>query len=235
MRFGHSAIVISMDHPRERERERGIQPPAWAMNSNAKSEDDEESRDAVNHLMRPQMESLESGLTHKEHVQETNKAAIEESDYKNSEGLLKRRKMMMDLETSVKDAVIVGTTTDKFKCRTCNKCFPSHQALGGHTAGHNKSRGPYKCNVCYKTFPSYRALRGHMSHRRSHKTTPAQAPPTRVQSASQSGRRFLEIDLNKPPPMEVDEEYHGGIQSEHEAAQNGYVSSSANSHWELHY
>ncbi|KAL6975117.1 hypothetical protein U1Q18_023912 [Sarracenia purpurea var. burkii] len=27
---------------------------------------------------------------------------------------------------------------DKYKCSTCSKCFPSHQALGGHRSSHNK-------------------------------------------------------------------------------------------------
>ncbi|CAI9088108.1 OLC1v1022353C1 [Oldenlandia corymbosa var. corymbosa] len=29
---------------------------------------------------------------------------------------------------------------EKFRCTTCDKCFSTHQALGGHRSGHNKSR-----------------------------------------------------------------------------------------------
>ncbi|KAI3783131.1 hypothetical protein L2E82_13194 [Cichorium intybus] len=28
----------------------------------------------------------------------------------------------------------------KYKCTTCNKCFPSHQVLGGHRSSHNKTK-----------------------------------------------------------------------------------------------
>ncbi|KAI3508144.1 hypothetical protein L1887_23146 [Cichorium endivia] len=31
-------------------------------------------------------------------------------------------------------------TESKYKCTTCNKCFASHQALGGHRLSHNKTK-----------------------------------------------------------------------------------------------
>lgn len=32
----------------------------------------------------------------------------------------------------------VPTTPDRYRCSTCNKSFPTHQALGGHRSSHNK-------------------------------------------------------------------------------------------------
>ncbi|XP_059664150.1 uncharacterized protein LOC132309912 [Cornus florida] len=62
----------------------------------------------------------------------------------------KRTKKMnlRDLESSVQDTtpldhqrqktVMTTPAADKYKCSTCNKCFPTHQALGGHRSSHNK-------------------------------------------------------------------------------------------------
>ncbi|XP_059664613.1 uncharacterized protein LOC132310459 [Cornus florida] len=61
----------------------------------------------------------------------------------------KRRKKMnlRDLESSAQDTtpldhhqktVMTTPAADKYKCSTCNKCFPTHQALGGHRSSHNK-------------------------------------------------------------------------------------------------
>lgn len=32
----------------------------------------------------------------------------------------------------------IPTTPDRYRCSTCNKSFPTHQALGGHRSSHNK-------------------------------------------------------------------------------------------------
>ncbi|CAL5405196.1 unnamed protein product [Camellia sinensis] len=87
----------------------------------------------------------------------------DESDCKTSDGNTKplmmmkskkrRKKLKLrDLE-SVQDAapadqvsIPIETATpppppppsDKYKCSTCDKCFPTHQALGGHRSSHNK-------------------------------------------------------------------------------------------------
>lgn len=42
--------------------------------------------------------------------------------------------MVKKIDSSLK------VTPEKFKCSTCDKCFPSHQALGGHRSSHNKLR-----------------------------------------------------------------------------------------------
>ncbi|GJV48768.1 zinc finger C2H2-type/integrase DNA-binding domain-containing protein [Tanacetum coccineum] len=45
----------------------------------------------------------------------------------------KKRHKMNELELES------GSDEYKFRCTTCNKCFSSHQALGGHRSSHNKA------------------------------------------------------------------------------------------------
>nr|GEZ33951.1 zinc finger C2H2-type/integrase DNA-binding domain-containing protein [Tanacetum cinerariifolium] len=45
----------------------------------------------------------------------------------------KRMKLMNELELES------GLDEFKVRCTTCNKCFSSHQALGGHRSSHNKA------------------------------------------------------------------------------------------------
>ncbi|CAK9157820.1 unnamed protein product [Ilex paraguariensis] len=61
----------------------------------------------------------------------------------------KRRKTMklMDLEAiqdlspfNLKADVSTIIMPGQYRCSTCEKCFPSHQALGGHRSSHNKFR-----------------------------------------------------------------------------------------------
>ncbi|GLT83777.1 hypothetical protein SLE2022_020480 [Rubroshorea leprosula] len=116
-------------------------------------------------------------------------------------------------------------------CITCNKSFPSYQALGGHMASHNKvksmkidqeeaaatststpGRGQklnfedaaeHQCNICGVSFPTGQALGGHK--RRHWWTSPARAP-----ASSSSGeittntRLMLDFDLNEPPSEGLD-------------------------------
>lgn len=58
----------------------------------------------------------------------------------------------------------------EYRCETCNKCFRSYQALGGHRAGHTNSnyaitkganRRIFQCPYCYRVFDSGQALGGH--------------------------------------------------------------------------
>ncbi|CAN6476888.1 unnamed protein product [Victoria cruziana] len=65
----------------------------------------------------------------------------------------------------------------KFQCGTCKKLFPSYQALGGHRAGHKKTKGGcapprlipelvgdrkiHECPFCFRVFASGQALGGH--------------------------------------------------------------------------
>ncbi|XP_072996311.1 uncharacterized protein [Typha latifolia] len=67
-----------------------------------------------------------------------------------------------------------------FECKTCNRQFPSFQALGGHRASHKKPRiaseGPaagvgkprvHECSVCGLEFAIGQALGGHMRRHRA--------------------------------------------------------------------
>ncbi|GJX79038.1 zinc finger C2H2-type/integrase DNA-binding domain-containing protein [Tanacetum coccineum] len=47
----------------------------------------------------------------------------------------KRQKMKLINELELES----GSDEYKFRCTTCNKCFSSHQALGGHRSSHNKA------------------------------------------------------------------------------------------------
>ncbi|KAK7310428.1 hypothetical protein RJT34_07949 [Clitoria ternatea] len=71
-----------------------------------------------------------------------------------------------------------------FECKTCNRKFPSFQALGGHRASHKKPRlvmgsdesdnqsptkpKTHECSICGLEFAIGQALGGHM---RRHRTT----------------------------------------------------------------
>ncbi|KAL5209853.1 hypothetical protein ABZP36_005476 [Zizania latifolia] len=67
-----------------------------------------------------------------------------------------------------------------FECKTCNRQFPSFQALGGHRASHKKPRladgGPaaepakpkvHGCSICGLEFAVGQALGGHMRRHRA--------------------------------------------------------------------
>ncbi|KAF8397536.1 hypothetical protein HHK36_016454 [Tetracentron sinense] len=104
-----------------------------------------------------------------------------------------------------------------FECKTCNRQFPSFQALGGHRASHKKPRlggdgdhqtqSPMKpktheCSICGLEFAIGQALGGHM---RRHRATiveglfpPPPSPQEPVVKKSNS-RRILCLDLNLTP------------------------------------
>ncbi|XP_062172816.1 zinc finger protein ZAT11-like [Alnus glutinosa] len=111
--------------------------------------------------------------------------------------------------------------TRAFVCKTCDRQFPSFQALGGHRASHKKPRliagdlfhhtptspakpKTHECSVCGLEFAIGQALGGHMrrhravmteglliDHRRS-----VQAMPVMKKSSS---KRVLCLDLNLVP------------------------------------
>ncbi|KAF6145197.1 hypothetical protein GIB67_041392 [Kingdonia uniflora] len=71
--------------------------------------------------------------------------------------------------------VDLGTTGNVFECVTCNKTFPSFQALGGRRTNHETRETDdaskmhislfdvwHRCKVCSKLFPTGQALGGHM-------------------------------------------------------------------------
>lgn len=110
-----------------------------------------------------------------------------------------------------------------FVCKTCNRAFPSFQALGGHRASHKKPRldgdgelGKPKlhgCSICGLEFAIGQALGGHM--RRHRAMTGGMMPPATtttivVDKKPDVGggiihdddgvkRGLLWLDLNHPP------------------------------------
>ncbi|KAF8666844.1 hypothetical protein HU200_053363 [Digitaria exilis] len=108
-----------------------------------------------------------------------------------------------------------------FVCKTCNRAFPSFQALGGHRASHKKPRldgdgDPslakpklHGCSICGLEFAIGQALGGHM--RRHRAMTGGMPPATRmVVDKKPDGvssiihgdgvkRGMLWLDLNHPP------------------------------------
>ncbi|KAK6138130.1 hypothetical protein DH2020_028130 [Rehmannia glutinosa] len=112
-----------------------------------------------------------------------------------------------------------------YECKTCNRTFPSFQALGGHRASHKGLNPPpkligkihrggankpkiHECSICGSEFASGQALGGHM---RRHRVAPTAS--TRISGASidndtsshgvcEKPRNMLELDLNLPAPPE---------------------------------
>ncbi|KAI4373480.1 hypothetical protein MLD38_011602 [Melastoma candidum] len=112
-----------------------------------------------------------------------------------------------------------------FACKTCNREFPSFQALGGHRASHKKpkmlagdlftsSPSPPKpkthvCSICGLEFPIGQALGGHMRRHRGGETGQGmdlmsglairEASLVPVLKKSNSNKRVTCLDLNLPP------------------------------------
>ncbi|PSR93082.1 Zinc finger protein [Actinidia chinensis var. chinensis] len=112
-----------------------------------------------------------------------------------------------------------------FECKTCNRQFPSFQALGGHRASHKKPRlmdrdsnqrsqleslpakpKTHECSICGLEFAIGQALGGHMRrHRAAATSSESQSPelplfPSQVPVVKRSNsRRVLCLDLNLTP------------------------------------
>ncbi|KAK9057637.1 hypothetical protein SSX86_022473 [Deinandra increscens subsp. villosa] len=96
-----------------------------------------------------------------------------------------------------------------FNCKTCNKKFMSHQALGGHCASHKRSRTIYwseietppnqpkkhECSVCGSEFRIGQALGGHMRRHSYEKSL--QRKKARWEPLAE--KRGLCMDLNLTP------------------------------------
>ncbi|KAI3703755.1 hypothetical protein L1987_73950 [Smallanthus sonchifolius] len=140
----------------------------------------------------------------------------------NSLNLMKKKKKMNLMNDLQPNDDVVPTTAlpdqqgeSKYKCSTCNKCFTSHQALGGHRSSHNKPKytppeevafsgenekevgfsggfmvavggGVHQCKICDKIFATGQALGG---HQRCHWTgiSVVQAPSSQITSAGEAG------------------------------------------------
>ncbi|XP_044509025.1 zinc finger protein ZAT11-like [Mangifera indica] len=119
-----------------------------------------------------------------------------------------------DLEAMVNS--MPSTTSRVFECKTCNRQFPSFQALGGHRASHKKprlmegnleSQSPVKpktheCSICGLEFTIGQALGGHMRRHRAgglnnENLQPALSFSGEVKKANSS--RVLCLDLNLTP------------------------------------
>ncbi|XP_031486262.1 zinc finger protein ZAT12-like [Nymphaea colorata] len=102
-----------------------------------------------------------------------------------------------------------------YECKTCNRRFPSFQALGGHRASHKrlrfadeegddeqaqkqkgKPRG-HECAICGLEFSIGQALGGHMRrHRNAHELV---LHAQTSKKADDHGKKVPLLDLNLPP------------------------------------
>lgn len=95
-----------------------------------------------------------------------------------------------------------------FSCKTCDKNFPSFQALGGHRASHKKPKlmestgnllklpnspskpKTHQCSICGLEFPLGQALGGHMRRHRA---------PHNVDTTSTSSKDHELAAVTQPP------------------------------------
>ncbi|KAL2549199.1 Zinc finger protein ZAT11 [Forsythia ovata] len=100
------------------------------------------------------------------------------------------------------DSAVDSSASRVFECKTCNRQFPSFQALGGHRASHKKPRlmgeqhsgesrtspakpKTHECPVCGMEFAIGQALGGHMRrHRTAAVNENHQQPPSHALSLS---------------------------------------------------
>lgn len=124
------------------------------------------------------------------------------------------------LLSKIGETEVTKSSTDRlFACKTCNRKFPSFQALGGHRASHKKPKlkgadlfklpssppkpKTHECSICGLKFPIGQALGGHMRRHRANTTmsdglvaTPLRPVPVLNKSNS---KRVLCLDLNLTP------------------------------------
>jgi C2H2-type zinc finger len=108
-------------------------------------------------------------------------------------------------------------TPKVFECKTCNRRFPSFQALGGHRASHKKPRLAedgsllktklHECSICGLEFAVGQALGGHM---RRHRPV-GHAHGGVVLKKQEEEKKGLCFDLNEPASSEDEETDSGKV------------------------
>ncbi|CDY58436.1 BnaC03g71210D [Brassica napus] len=175
---------------------------SWSSNNNPtlKGEEDEEDQDVANCLI-----LLSQGHSFPQHNQQL-KIPHQEINNNNTYRFSSRR----FLETSSSNG---GGKSGYYvyQCKTCDRTFPSFQALGGHRASHKKPRATsfysnldlkksiyendaaslannnkvHECGICGAEFTSGQALGGHMRrHRGAVVVAAAPAPIVTVAAAA---------------------------------------------------
>ncbi|XP_031248708.1 zinc finger protein ZAT11-like [Pistacia vera] len=115
-----------------------------------------------------------------------------------------------------------------YECKTCNRQFPSFQALGGHRASHKRPRLTggdkvdgekkplsskpklHECSICGQEFAIGQALGGHMRRHRAAAMGESLSSDTMVSKlpmlVRSNSRRIFGLDLNLTP-LENDLEF----------------------------
>ncbi|KAJ0084609.1 hypothetical protein Patl1_30561 [Pistacia atlantica] len=159
----------------------------------------------------------------------------EEEDMANCLIMLAQGDASRQIQQQKVSSIITSTSSKAgfyvYECKTCNRSFPSFQALGGHRASHKKpkliieeKKSPvvaaevngdsveetanskankiHECSICGSEFTSGQALGGHM---RRHRATAAATVVNQVGGGannSEAIRSILPLDLNLPAPPE---------------------------------
>ncbi|GAB4845839.1 hypothetical protein Ancab_024843 [Ancistrocladus abbreviatus] len=150
----------------ELEAKREINLSKWPTSKKLRIEERAESVAAsvTNGLGLPRIEERDNSESLK-FFMEKEPAGVEVDGEKNDNEMMSRKKrrkrrmtkMIRDLELQLEEveveveveveeevALIEGKgEAEKYRCTTCNKCFPTHQALGGHRSGHYKFKNYY--------------------------------------------------------------------------------------------
>ncbi|GAB2234070.1 hypothetical protein Droror1_Dr00003307 [Drosera rotundifolia] len=96
----------------------------------------------------------------------------------------KQHIMSIDSAPTTSSVITSSSSDGLFSCKTCHRTFTSFQALGGHSASHNKMKSSsklqsvevagvvaaekvHRCSICGLEFPMGQSLGGHMRKHRA--------------------------------------------------------------------